>query len=93
MLPEEVYKRRHFGTPQSMLLIIGNYAVFAVSTSLFASGKTINWFFWVCIGLLAIYNYLNIRKDREEYTKVRIIAYVTSIVLIVLVFFVLRLKA
>lgn len=93
MLPEEVYKRRHYGTPQSMLLIITNYAVFAIATSLFASGKTINWFFWVCIGLLAIYNFFNIRKDREEYTRARIIAYIISVALMVTIFFIFRHQA
>jgi hypothetical protein len=93
MLPEEVFKRRHYGTPQSILLIITNYAVFAIAVSLFASGKTINWFFWVCIGLLAVYNYINIRKDREEYNKARIISYIISVLLLIAVFIVCRVDA
>jgi len=90
MLPEEIYKRRHYGTPQSTLLIIANYIVFAISTSLFAASCKINWFFWVALGLLALYNFFDIRKDREEYNRARIIAYIVSIILMVVVFIALR---
>jgi hypothetical protein len=93
MLPDEVYKRRHYGTPQSMLLIIANFTVLALNISLFAKEKQINWFFWVVMGLLAIYNFFNIRKDREEYTRVRIIAYVMSVLLMIVLFFLFRAKA
>jgi len=93
MLPEEVYKRRHYGTPQSMLLIVANFTVLTVTISLFAAGKHVNWFFWVSMGLLALYNFFNIRKDREEYTKPRIIAYVLSVLLMVILFIIFRLKA
>jgi len=79
MLPDELFNRRHYGTPQSALLIVSNFTVFAFTASLFAMGKTINWFFWVAMGLLAIYNVFNIRKDREEYNRIRIIAYVLSV--------------
>jgi len=92
MLPDDLYKRRHYGTPQSILLIITNYTVFAVFATIFATG-TINWFFWVVIGLLALYNFFNIRKDREEYTRVRIIAYVVSILVMILMFITYRLKS
>jgi len=91
MLPEEVYKRRHFGTPQSTLLILTNFTVFAVSASIFV-GCTINWFFWVTVGLLALYNFFNIRKDREEYNKFRVIAYVVSIIVMIALFILFRLK-
>jgi len=93
MLPDEVYKRRHYGTPQSMLLIIANFTVLAINISLFANEKQINWFFWVVMGLLVIYNFFNIRKDREEYTRVRIIAYVMSVLLMIVLFFLFRAKA
>jgi len=92
MLPDDLYKRRHYGTPQSILLILTNYTVFAVFATIFATGK-INWFFWVVIGLLALYNFFNIRKDREEYTRVRIIAYIVSILVMVLMFITYRLKS
>jgi 4-hydroxybenzoate polyprenyltransferase len=93
MLPNEFYKRRHYGTPQSIMLIITNYTVFAVMSSLFASGAAINWFFWVGMGLLAVYNFIDIKKDRESYNKARIIAYVLSIVGMVLLFILFRIKA
>jgi 4-hydroxybenzoate polyprenyltransferase len=92
MLPDELYKRKHYGTPQSILLIIANYVVVAVATSLFALSGTINTFFWVVIGVLAIYNFTNIRKDREEYNRIRIIAYIVSLVVLALLFILLRLK-
>jgi uncharacterized membrane protein SirB2 len=93
MLPEGAYKRRHYGTPQSTLLIIVNYAVFAVAASIFTTPKQINWFFWVIIGLLAVYNFFDIRKDREEYNKARIIAYIISLVIMVSMFIIYRVKS
>ena len=90
MLPDDLYKRKHYGTPQSILLIMANYVVFAVDISLFASSAAINPFFWVVIGVLAIYNFANIRKDREQYNRLRIIAYAISLALMVLVFILLR---
>jgi hypothetical protein len=92
MLPDDLYKRRHYGTPQSILLIMANYVVFAVATSVFASSDTINPFFWIVMGVLAIYNFTNIRKDREQYNRIRIIAYVISLALLVLMFILLRIK-
>jgi len=92
MLPNELYKRRHYGTPQSILLIMANYVVFAVAASIFASSDTINPFFWIVMGVLAIYNFTNIRKDREQYNRIRIIAYVISLALLVLMFILLRTK-
>jgi hypothetical protein len=56
-----------------------------------SNGK-IGWFFWVALGLLALYNYFNIRKDRDEYNKARIIAYIISIVMMVIFYFIFKLK-
>ena len=92
MLPEDVFKRRHYGTPKSTLLIMANYVVFAVDISLFGSYATINIFFWIVLGVLAIYNIANIRKDREQYNRMRIIAYVISLAMMVAVFIVFRLS-
>lgn len=93
MGPNELYRRRHYGTPQSVMLLLTNYLVFGISATLFASDKTINWFFWVCIGALAIHNFINIRKDREEYNRFRVIAYVVSILLMAAMFVFFRSKA
>ena len=90
MIPEELYKRRpgHNNTPESTLLIIANFIVIAVATSLFANKNHISWFFWVVVGLLAVYNFFTIRKNREEFfTKAAIIAYILSIVILIGVFF------
>ena len=92
MLPDDLYKRRHYGTPQSTLLIMANYVVFAVDISLFGSSATINSFFWIVLGVLAIYNFANIRKDREQYNRSRIIAYAISLALMVFLFILFRLQ-
>jgi 4-hydroxybenzoate polyprenyltransferase len=92
MLPEDLYKRRHYGTPQSILLIMANCVVVALATSMFGSSNTINPFFWVVLGVLAIYNFANIRKDREQYNRIRIIAYVASLLLLVIMFILFRLQ-
>jgi hypothetical protein len=85
MIPEELYKRRprHNNTPESTLLIIANFIVIAVATSLFASKNHIGWFFWIIVGLLAVYNFFTIRKNREEFTKPAIIAYSLSLIVLI----------
>jgi hypothetical protein len=45
------------------------------------------------MGLLALYNAYSIRREREEYDKIRIIAYIISIAGMVLLFFVFRSSA
>lgn len=93
MLPEELFKRKHFGTPESLLLIVANYVVIAVGVELFAMCDKINWFFWVVLGVLAFYNYYTIRRNREEYGRNNIIGYMISIAGLLLMFFLFRLKA
>jgi uncharacterized membrane protein HdeD (DUF308 family) len=92
MLPDEVYKRRpnHNNTPESITLIIANFIVFAVATQLFVSATKIGTFFWVVVGALAVYNFFNIRKYREDYNKAQAIAYILSLVIMVIFFFVMR---
>ncbi len=94
MLPDEVYKRRpnHNNTPESITLIIANFIVFAVATQLFAGCK-IGTFFWVIMGALAVYNFFNVRKYREDYQKPQIIAYVLSIIIMLAVFILMRVYA
>lgn len=93
MLPEELYKRKHFGTPETLILIVVNYVVLAVGVELFAMCDKINWFFWVVIGVLAFYNYYTIRRNREEYGRNNIIGYAASLLGLVLMFVLFRLKA
>lgn len=92
-LPEGVYKRRHFGTPESMSLIITNYVVMAISIEIWALCDKIHWFFWVVTGVLAFYNYYTIRKNREEFDRKTTIAYIISVLGIGIMFFLFRLKA
>lgn len=95
MIPEEVFKRRrrHNNTPESVLLIIANFMVVSVAVALFTDKYHINWFFWVVIALLALYNFFTIRKNREEFTKNTIISFVISLVALVLLFFLFRGKS
>ncbi len=88
MLPEEVYKRRkrHNNTPKSTLLIIANYIVVLVCASLFTSCNKINWIFWVVIAGMAVYNFFDIRRYHDEYNKPTIIAYISSLVILIGVF-------
>lgn len=87
MIPEEIYKRRrrHNNTPPSILLIITNYMVCCV---LFTMADKINWFFGVVLILLAVYNFFTIRRNREDYNKANIIAYVISLTGLMLLYFV-----
>jgi 4-hydroxybenzoate polyprenyltransferase len=89
MLPEGLYKRRrgHNNTPPSVLLIFTNCIVLAILIQLFIGCSTINNFFWIAIGLLALYNAYHIRRNREEYNKLNIIVYVVSILLMVFLFY------
>jgi 4-hydroxybenzoate polyprenyltransferase len=93
MLPEELFKRRHFGTPESLLLIVVNYVVFAVAVEVFAMCSKINWFFWVVVLGLALYNVYTIRRNREEYGRNTVIGYAVSLAGLLLMFFLFRLKA
>jgi hypothetical protein len=45
------------------------------------------------LGVLAVYNFFTIRKNREEYDRVHTIAYILSVAGLVLLFFVFRTKA
>lgn len=90
MIPDELFKPKHFGTPGSFYLITVNFIVLALSVQFFASCTQINWFFWVSIGLLAVYNVYQIRFYRDEYDKTRIIAYIISLIGMVFMFFVFR---
>ncbi len=93
MIPEEIYKRRHFGTPQSVSLIVTNYIVTIIAIEAFAMCLKINWFFWVAIGLLAVYNIFQIRKNLEVFDRKNLIVYGISLMLLLAVFFLLRIKA
>jgi len=88
VVPEELFKRRrnHNNTPKSVLLILTNYVVVLVGTSLFTSCNKISNFFWFIIAGLVAYNYFNIRRYHEEYNKVTVIAYVVSMVILIGVF-------
>lgn len=93
-IPEELFKRRsqHNNTPQSFFLITVNYVVVCLAVSFFAKCDHIHWFFWVCLGLLAVYNFFNIRRNRSEYNKIQIIAYLLSLAGLVLLAILLKVK-
>ncbi len=93
MIPEEIYKRRHFGTPESVSLIVVNYIVTIIAIQAFAMCTHIQWLFWVIIGLLAIYNFYQIRKNREVFDRKNLIVFSISLILLLAVFFLLRTRA
>ncbi|HEY4193899.1 MAG TPA: hypothetical protein VGM63_00060 [Mucilaginibacter sp.] len=82
----QVFKRRHYGTPESFTLTITNYIIVAVGLAIFDSHHKINWFFWVIFGLLAVYNFFSLRKNLSEYDKVSIIAYIIGVAGLFLLF-------
>jgi hypothetical protein len=83
----EIFKRRrnHNNTPKYALLIIANYVV---CCTLFTSGCKINWFFFLTMALLAVYNYFTIRRHIDEFIKPVIIAYLISWAGILLLFYI-----
>ncbi|WP_299515466.1 hypothetical protein [Mucilaginibacter sp.] len=89
MISDDIFKRRrnHNNTPKPVLLIITNYIV---CCALFTLDNKINWFFGLTLILFAIYNYFNIRRNREDYNKVNIIAYIISLLGLVALYFLAR---
>ena len=87
MLPKEIYQRRreHGKTPSPIMLVIVNYIV---CSFLFTVDSKINWFFWLTLALLGVYNYFNIRRNREDYTRPYIIGYLVSFTGIVFLYIV-----
>jgi hypothetical protein len=81
----ELFTRRprHNKTPKYVLLIIANYVV---CCALFTLDVKLNWFFFITLGLLAVYNYFNIRRNIEEYTRQIVIAYGISLLGLILLF-------
>ena len=92
MIPEEIFKprRRHNNTPAVTMLIITNFIVTCVGLTFFAHKNHVNWFFWVVVGLLGLYNFFTIRRNREDFTQATIIAFSISLVVLVITFFVLK---
>ena len=66
-----------------MLLIIANFIVTSVATSLATSCNKVHWFFWVIIAGLITYNFFDIKRNREEYTRVVTIVFVITTLLII----------
>jgi hypothetical protein len=90
--PGELFtrRRRHNNTPKYVLLIIANYVV---CCALFTLDLKLNWFFFLTITLLAVYNYFNIRRNIEEYTRPIVISYVISLVGLISFFFLAHFQA
>jgi hypothetical protein len=86
ILPEEVFKRRHFNTPWSVLLIMTDYTAVFVLFSIYHH-TTPNWFFWLVIAVLVLYNFLELRKNRELITRSILIVYVLSLLFLIFLYF------
>jgi hypothetical protein len=84
--PQTVFKRRHYGTPESFTLITTNYIVVAIGLAIFESNHKINWFFWVIFGLLAVYNAYSLYRNWSEYNKIALISYIIGVAGIPLLF-------
>lgn len=93
MIPEEIYKRRHFGTPESVSLIVTNYIVTIIDVQVFAMCTSIKWYFWTVLGLLAVYNFYQINRNRDTFDRKNLLVYGISLILLLVVFFLLRTKA
>lgn len=89
MIPEELYKRRrrHDNTPQYLVLIMTNYIV---ATILFTTISVTSWFFSVVMAGLILYNVHIIRRNRDEITRMNIIAYAVGWAGIGLLFYITR---
>ena len=92
MLPEEVFKRRHRGTPESFSLVIVNAIVIALIGPGFIKCHHIGWAFWPCLAALAAYNFFTVRRNRETFDKVSIFSYTASLVIMAGVIVLLVLK-
>ncbi len=92
MLPEEVFKRRHRGTPESFSLIVVNAIVLALAGPGFIKCHQISIVFWIILAGLAIYNFFTVRRNRESFDKVTTISYVASLLVMAGVIVVLALK-
>lgn len=82
MLPEQVYKRRHFGTPWLFTLFVVNAIATCLVMPAVGHCDHISWLFWVFVGGLAAYNFYTIRRNREDFNKVSIISYIIFMLLI-----------
>lgn len=80
LIPKEVFKPRpgHRNTPESVMLVMTNFIVICVAETLCTGHHAIYWFFWVIVGVLAVYNFFSLRKNLEVYSKADIIVYAVS---------------
>jgi hypothetical protein len=95
MLIPEAFKprRRHKNMAESIKLIIANFVVISVGATFCLGHRHINWFFWIILGGLAVYNFFTLRKDLEVYTRADRIAYISHIfilLLLILLFYFLQ---
>ncbi|QQL48826.1 hypothetical protein [Mucilaginibacter ginkgonis] len=81
MIPEELFKRRHRGTPESFTLIIVNAIVLALVAPGFVKCHHISLVFWIVAGALAIYNFFTVRRHIESFDRFAMIAYIASLVI------------
>jgi hypothetical protein len=93
LIPKEVFqpRKQHTRTSEAIMLIMINFIVISIGEVLFFGHQHINWFFWIVVVFLALYNFFSLRKNLEVYSKVDRIVYTVSTVvlaiLVVLVYF------
>lgn len=94
MVPENLFKDRHYSSQAIIGLITANYIVFALAVEIFVSCTTVNWFFWVVLAGLAVYNYFTIRRNEDEFAEKRTkIIYVISLVGLGIIYYLLAFAA
>jgi len=89
MIPEEVFKRRHYGTPESFSLITANYVILALLMTIYGTVH-MHWSFWLFIGFLLLYNANIIRRNLDEFRGRKKIGYIISLIGLVGMFFLFR---
>ena len=92
MATEDIFKfqNRHYSSQAVVSLITVNYIVFALAVQLCVECDHINWFFWVALAGLAVYNFFTIRRNSEEFSDKRIqIMYAVSVILLGAIYYLL----
>lgn len=92
--PGMVFRNRNYSIQALISLSTANYIVFALLVQMCVSCTGINWFFWVGLALLALYNYYTIRRNTDEFQEKRTkIIYIGSLVGMGLLYYLLGVVA
>ncbi|MBS7566579.1 hypothetical protein KHS38_19395 [Mucilaginibacter sp. Bleaf8] len=94
MVPGNVFKDRNYSSQAIISLITINYIVFALAVQMCVSCTGLHWFFWIIIAGLAVYNFYNIRFNRDEFSEKKTqIIYVISLAGLSIIYYLLGVAA